>query len=142
MAKQGCNAHVGKAVSLQPRLQLLLGDIRRDERVGAITRITRAVHVVVEHPYRLKGGDHNAKSSWQCVHLRGVSTTYFRQESFQGFSRQFWECFLFLLEQVSNLTFTWLFGLAIHPSLNMNFGQDLVQMTKRMGMKNYLKVAR
>ena len=61
MAKQGCNAHVGKAVSLQPRLQLLLGDIRGDEQVR--------VHVIVEHPCRLEGGDHNAQTSWQCVHL-------------------------------------------------------------------------
>ena len=61
MAKQGCNAHVGKAVSLQPRLQLLLGDIRGDEQVG--------VHIIVEHPRWLEGGDHNAQTSWQCVHL-------------------------------------------------------------------------
>ena len=61
VAKQGCNAHVGKAVSLQPRLQLLLGDIRGDEQVG--------VHIIVEHPRWLEGGDHNAQTSWQCVHL-------------------------------------------------------------------------
>ena len=74
VAKQGCNAHVGKAVSLQPGLQLLLGDIQRDERVGAIGEISRGVHVGVEHPRWLEGGDHNAQSSWQGVHLEGVST--------------------------------------------------------------------
>ena len=69
MPKQGCNAHEGKAVSLQPHLQLLLGDIRGDERVGAGAGVARAVHVVVEHPRWLEGGDHNAQTSWQCVHL-------------------------------------------------------------------------
>ena len=69
MAKQGCNAHVGKAVSLQPRLQLLLGDIQRDEQVEASAEIARGVHVGVEHPRWLEGGDHNAQTSWQCVHL-------------------------------------------------------------------------
>ena len=103
MAKQGCNAHVGKAVSLQPRLQLLLGDIQRDERVGAIAEIARGVHVGVEHPRWLEGGTHNAQSSWQGVHLEGVSTTssiymLVTGDFLTGFP--FLECFLFILEQV------------------------------------------
>merc|ERR1719220_2308992 len=69
VAKQGCNAHVGKAISLQPRLQLLLSDIRGDDRVRASTRIARAVHIVIEHPCRLESGDHNTQPRWQCVHL-------------------------------------------------------------------------
>ena len=60
MSKQGCNSHVGKAVSLQPSFQLLLGHVRGDERVGASARIARAVHVIVKHPCWLQGGNHNA----------------------------------------------------------------------------------
>ena len=69
MTEQCCNPHVRKAVSLQPSLQLLLGDVRGDDGVGASVGIARAVHVVVEHPRRLQSGDHNAKPSWQCVDL-------------------------------------------------------------------------
>ena len=75
MAKQGCNAHVGEAVSLQPRFQLLLGDVRGDEGVGASAGISRAIHVVVEHPRWLQGGNHNAQPSWQCVNL-GMEIVY------------------------------------------------------------------
>ena len=75
MSEQGCNAHVGKAVGLQARFQLLLGDIRwyegvkRPSSIVALIASSRAIHVVVEHPRWLQGGNHNPKPGWQCVNL-------------------------------------------------------------------------
>ena len=69
MAEQGCDSHIGKAVGLKPGFQLLLSDVRGDQRVGRTAGSAGAVDVVVEHSRRFEGGNHNTKTSRQCIHL-------------------------------------------------------------------------